>query len=68
MAIHEGQLTTTSTQALTAYTWLNMHAHFQQENGRLYVWLSTEQCWISATGRFQRKPHKFFDLRCPLST
>ena len=26
------------------------------------------ECWISATEWFQRKPHKFFDLRCPLST
>ena len=26
------------------------------------------ECWISATHRFQRKPHKDFDLRCPLST
>ena len=26
------------------------------------------ECWISATERFQRKPHKCFDLRCPLST
>ena len=71
MAIHETQLTTTYTQAaysLTAYAWLNTHAHFPQENGRLYVWLSMEECWISATERFQRKPHKFFDLRCPLST
>ena len=25
------------------------------------------ECWISATERFQRKPHKFFNLRCPLS-
>ena len=26
------------------------------------------ECWISATEGFQRKPHIFFDLRCPLST
>ena len=29
------------------------------------------QCWNRssfATEHFQRKPHKFFDLRCPLST
>ena len=26
---------------------------------------STEQCWISATERFQRKPHKFFDPLLP---
>ena len=29
---------------------------------------STEQHWIFATEPFQRKPHKFFDLCCPLST
>ena len=23
-------------------------------------------CWISAMEQLQRKPHKFFDLRCPL--
>ena len=25
------------------------------------------KCWIFAMERFQRKPHKYFDLRCPLS-
>ena len=29
---------------------------------------STEQCWIYATEQFQRKTHKLFDLRYPLST
>ena len=56
----------TSTQATYTYAWLNTHAHFPEENGRLYVWLSTEECWISANEQFQRKTHKFFDLRCPL--
>ena len=46
----------------------NAHAHFPQENGRLYVWSSTEECLISETEQFQRKTHKCFDLRCPLST
>ena len=45
----------------------NAHARFAQENGRPNVWLSAEECWISATERFQRKPHKYFDLRCLLS-
>ena len=46
---------------LTTYAWLNTHVHFQQENGRLYIWLSMEECWISATELFQRKPHKYFE-------
>ena len=29
------------------------HARFPQENGRPYVWFSTEQCWISAKSHFQ---------------
>ena len=38
-----------------------------QEKGRLYICFQ-RKCWISATEQFQRKPHKFFDLRCPLGT
>ena len=59
MAIHEIEL---PHRPLTEYVWLNTHAHFPQENGQLYVWLSMEECWISATEQFQKKKHKFFDL------
>ena len=45
------------------------HACFPQEKGGPYIWLSTEQYWISAMNWFQRKPRiHYFDLRCPLST
>ena len=54
MAIHETQ------HPLTEYVWLNTHAHFLQENGQLYVWLSMEECWISATEQFQKKNLQIF--------
>ena len=47
----------------------NAHACFLQEKWpTVHTAAQWRECWISATERFQRKPHKFFDLRCPLST
>ena len=48
---------------------LNGHACFPQEKWpTVRTAAKWRECWISATERFQRKPHKNFDLRCPLST
>ena len=47
---------------------MRVHEKYAWKNGRLGMAIQRRECWISATERFQRKPHKFFDLRCPLST
>ena len=48
---------------------LALRMRAEGKNGRLYAWpYNGVECWISATEWFQRKPHKAFDLRCPLST
>ena len=60
--------TSTSAWIFMALNYYNAHARFPQENGWRNVWFSMEECWIFATERFQRKPYKFFDLHCPLST
>ena len=47
----------------------NTHARTRMEKWpTVRMAVQRRECWISATERFQRKPHKFFDLRCPLST
>ena len=54
------------------YSWplitiIRMRAFRRKMADRMYVF-QWRECWISATERFQRKPHKFFDVRCTLST
>ena len=42
---------------------ISMHAIRGKMADRMYGFQQRE-CWISAMEQFQRKPHKFFDLRC----
>ena len=52
-----------------AHTIMRMRQCFPQEKWpTVHTAAQWRECWISATERFQRKPHKIFDLRCPLST
>ena len=48
----------------------HMHARFFgiTKNGWLRIAVQCVKCWISAMKQFQRNPHKYFDLRCLLST
>ena len=46
----------------------NVHVCFLQENGRLYVWLSTEAVLDLCNGAVSEKNPQIFDLRCLLST
>ena len=46
----------------------NTHARTREKWPTIRMAVQRRECWISATERFQRKPHNFFDLRCPLST
>ena len=55
-----------------SYACMSRYAHAHKYNGRVWKMATctygrTTECWISATKQFQRKPHKHFDLRCPLS-
>ena len=59
----------TACSPMNHFTIMRMRAAFRRRNGQLYVYgRQRRECWISATERFQRKSHKYFDLRCPLST
>ena len=52
-----------------AHTIMRMRQCFPQEKWpTVRMAVQRRECWISATHRFQRKPHKYFDLLCPLST
>ena len=52
---------------------VSRNTHARTREIRMEKWptvrmaVQRRECWISATERFQRKPHKFFDLRRPLS-
>ena len=61
-----GMINGNSPIRLQRVTIMHMHA-FCRKMADFTYGFQWRECWISATERFQRKLHNFFDLCCPLS-